>query len=388
MSSPASIVIIGTGLAGYQLAKEFRKHDTHATLTLLTRSDGYFYSKPLLSTALTHHKTPDELAIIDVEAMRSQLNAAIITQCDVYKIDADHKKIIYRDNKNQEYELRYDKLILANGAKKVKIPLQGSAVDEMISVNQLEAYRYFRKKLADKKHVAILGSGLVGCEFANDLLNAGLSVSMISLDNALLQSFVPKQISDALQGAFEKLGLQLYLNKPAQIINKKNNEYEIILSDGQKINADLVLSAVGIRPDLTLAQSAGLRVNVGVVVNSHLQTSDPDIYALGDCAEIEGELKMYVAPILQNARILAMNVTGEPQTVPKSIMPIVIKTPACPIVCVPPSQKTVGEWRIEIAGLNNQALFYDNQNKLRGFALSGDAVKDRMRFIKQMSEES
>src|SRR3990167_1823896 len=103
-----SIVIIGTGLAGYQFAKEFRKRDAHSSLTLLTRSDGYFYSKPLLSTALTHNKTPDELAIINVDAMRTQLNANIITQSDVFKIDAEHKKIFYRDDKNQAHELGYD----------------------------------------------------------------------------------------------------------------------------------------------------------------------------------------------------------------------------------------------------------------------------------------
>ena len=122
-------------------------------------------------------------------------------------------------------------------------------------------------------------------------------------------------------------------------------------------------------------------------MDDHLQTSNPHIYALGDCAEINGALSMYVAPIMQNARILAMILTGENQSVPKAIMPVVIKTPVCPIVCVPPSRDIQGEWQFEGTGVNVQGLFYDNQQHLSGFALSGDTVKEKTRLLKKMSDD-
>ncbi|MCX7124270.1 MAG: FAD-dependent oxidoreductase [Gammaproteobacteria bacterium] len=161
-----NIVIIGTGLAGYLLAKEFRKYDTSTPVTLITKSDGCFYSKPLLSTAFAHQKTPDQLVISDVFTLREQLNATILIRSDVFRIDADNKKLFYRDEKHCEHNLCYEKLVLANGAEKIEARLEGDAVDDVLFVNQLEDYRIFHDKLDKKKDVAILGAGLIACEFA------------------------------------------------------------------------------------------------------------------------------------------------------------------------------------------------------------------------------
>lgn len=378
-----NIVIIGTGLAGYMTAKEFRKLDTQTPLTLITKSDGYFYSKPLLSTALTNQKTPDELWINNVETMHTQLNAEIDVHCEVFKIDSRNKKIFFRDEKNNEKELLYGKLVLANGAGHINTPLEGDAVSEILSVNQLEDYRILREKIKNKKRISIFGSGLVGCEFANDLTNAGYVATIISPDNYLLKKFVPEIIARALETSLKKLGATFYLSLFPKIINKKNSQYEIILSDNQKIETDFILSATGIKPNLTLAQSANLKTNIGVMTNSHLQTSDKNIFAIGDCAEVNGEMKMYVAPIIHNARILAETLAEKTSLIENKIMPIVIKTPACPIVTVPPAKNIIGEWKTDIDGVNCRALFYDKENHLCGFALSGGCVKEKFVLLKK-----
>lgn len=378
-----NIVIIGTGLAGYMLAKEFRKLNTQTPLILITKSDGYFYSKPLLSTALTHEKTPDELWISNVETMRTQLNAEIDIHCDVFKINSQDKKIFFRDEKNNEKELSYGKLILANGADHIVISLQGDAVSEIISVNQLEDYRILREKIKNKKQISIFGSGLVGCELTNDLTNAAYVVTIISPDNYLLKKFVPEIIAHTLQAALEKLGVTFYLSLFPKIINKKNSHYEIILSDNQKIETDFILSATGIKPNLSLAKSADVKTNIGIITNQYLQTSDKNIFAIGDCAEVNGEMKMYVAPIIHDARILAQVLTEKTPLIENPIMPIVIKTPICPIVTVPPEKNSIGEWKIDVDGVNCRALFYDNKNHLRGFVLSGGCVKEKMMLLKK-----
>lgn len=376
-------MIIGTGLAGYLTAKEFRKYDTTTSITLITKGDGHFYSKPLLSTALTNHKTPEQLIVSSVDVMHQQLNAKILTRCEVFRIESENKKILYRDEKNNEHILGYEKLVLANGAEKINIPLEGDALDEVLFVNQLEDYRLFRDKLISHNDVAILGAGLIACEFANDLMNAGCRVKLIAPDLYPLSTRIPEKIGRALESVFREAGIQFYGSVFPKAINRKDNEYVVGLSDGNEVAAKIVLSAVGIKPDLMLAKTANIKINNGVVVNASLQTSDPSIFAIGECAEVDGQLTMHIAPIILCAHVLGKMLAGDVQGVCFPVMPIVIKTPACPIVVVAPPKNCVGEWRVISADINNiEMVFYDADNRVVGFALSGEGVREKNRLMK------
>lgn len=373
-----NIIIIGTGLAGYLTAKEFRKYDSKTPMTLITRSDGHFYSKPLLSTALTQHKAPDQLIISTVDLMRAQLNAAIFTHCNVFKIDPDNKKVFYLDENNKEHALEYDKLVLANGARKVDVALNGDAVKDVLFVNQLEDYRQFRDKLVNVKDIAILGAGLIACEFANDLANSGYTVKLIAPDPYPLSARVPEIIGRTLQKVFNQKDIQFYGSVFPKAVNHKNTGFQVVLSDKTTVDAAIVLSAVGIKPDLSLAKTAKLKTNVGVIVDASMQTCDPHIFAVGECAEVDAQLTMHIAPILVCSQILGKVLAGDKQSVHFTVMPIVIKTPACPIVLVMPPLNCAGEWRIISSQDENiHTEFYDNENKLKGFALSGTAVKEK-----------
>lgn len=382
---PKKICIIGTGFAGYLFAKEFRKLDTTTSLMMITQSDGDFYSKPLLSTALTHQKSPDQLPINNKKGMQDELRANIFSRWTATHIDANNKIVFCDDEQKKMQAIHYDQLILAYGAEKIQIPLQGDAVHTVLSINNLEAYRVFRSHLENKKNIAILGSGLVGCEFANDLVNAHFHVDVISPDVYPLNTLVPEQIGLALKNALQKLGVTWHLSRAAKSVDHKKHHIQITLTDESIVHADLVLSAVGIKPNLTLAKSANLTTHIGIVVNSQLQTSHPDIYALGDCAEINGLLSRHIAPILQAAPILAAVLTGKNETLRFPIMPIVVKTPSCPVVVVPPSTQS-GAWEITGDNGNIRALFYDMHQKLRGFALCGTAVSDKISLVKRMND--
>lgn len=382
-SAPSGIVIIGTGLAGYLTAKEFRKYDETTPITLITKSDGHFYSKPLLSTALTNHKTPNQLVVSDVDVMRQQLHATIFTHCDVFQIDSENKKILYRDDKNEVHILEYEKLVLANGAEKINIPLEGDALDDVLFVNQLEDYRIFREQLIAKNDVAILGAGLIASEFANDLMNAGCKVKLIAPDIHPLSTRVPEMIGSALENVFRQSGIEFYGTVFPKKINRKNDALVVGLSDGTEVIAKIILSAVGIKPDLALAKTANIKINKGVVVNASLQTSDPAIFAIGECAEVNGQLTMHIAPIILCAHVLGKMLAGNVQAVRFPVMPIVIKTPACPIVIVAPPKNSVGEWKlISVKNTNIEMVFYDHDQHVKGFALSGDAVKEKNRLVR------
>jgi len=142
-------------------------------------------------------------------------------------------------------------------------------------------------------------------------------------------------------------------------------------TSGESFDADIVLSAIGLRPRIALAREAGLAVAHGIAVDAALRTSDPEVYALGDCAEVHGLWLPYIAPIGPAARVIAANLTGDASVVRYAAMPVIVKTPACPSVVCPPPAGVDGEWDTESDASGMQSLFRDAAGLLRGFALNG-----------------
>lgn len=374
------LVIIGCGLGGYMLAKEWRKLDTNTPLAMITMDDGGFYSKPLLSTALTQQKTPEQLVITTAENMAQELNAKIYVDATVTAIDLKTNTITMG-----QQSLIFSQLVLACGAQVIAPKLTGDAVADLIAVNTLSDYRGFRQWLENKKQIVILGSGLVGCEFANDLANAGYAVTIVSPDPHPLAAWIPAPIAQVLQQALGQCGISWRLGHAAVAINHRDQKIAVSLADGQEILADGVLSAIGLRPRIDLAKNAGVAVDRGITVDRRLQTNSPHVFALGDCAQVDGLVQMYVAPLLQSARVLAKILAGGAETINFPVMPVVLKTPALPLVFVPPLSDIAGTWSIVGEGHHLQALFHDRGGRLHGFVLAGDKVRDKMPLAKQLS---
>lgn len=373
------LIIIGSGLAGYMLAKEWRKLDSATPLTIITADDGAFYSKPLLSTALTQQKTPAQLVITDAQTLAQELNANIICQTSVTDIDPmGHTVTLNRQ------QLTYSRLVIACGAEVIVPPLTGDAIKAVQNVNNLSDYRHFREWLADKKHLAILGAGLVGCEFANDLVNAGYQVTVIAPDAYPLASVLPEPVGLVLQTFLAKQGVDWRLGALATAIHYRDRQIAVTLANNQEILADGVFSAVGLRPRIDLAKRAGIKTERGIVVNRWQRTNDPSIFALGDCAQVDGLVQMYVAPLLQSARALAKVLAGGNDPVHFPAMPIVVKTPALPLVFSSPPAGILGKWHIEGEDHHLRALFHDHDGQLRGFVLAGDKIRDKMPLAKQL----
>ena len=167
-------------------------------------------------------------------------------------------------------------------------------------------------------------------------------------------------------------------------MNKAEKGVVVSLNNGDTIAADLVVSAVGVRPRTDLAKSSGIETNRGVVTNRLLETSAPNVYAMGDCAEVNGHVLVYVAPLMAAARALGKTLAGEPTEVSYPAMPVTIKTPACPVVVAPPAQGAQGEWKTEADGANVKAEFRNSSGDLLGFALTGDATREKMALQKEL----
>jgi len=180
------------------------------------------------------------------------------------------------------------------------------------------------------------------------------------------------------------LGVVWHFGTGTKSVDRNGSELKVTLENGTVINADIVLSAVGLKPRVALAQAAGLKVNRGIVVNRQLQTSAPDIYTLGDCMEIEGLVMPFVMPIMHAARALAATLAGKATPVSFPAMPVMVKTPACPTIVSPPAPGAAGEWKVEATPDGVKSLFVDASGKLLGFALNGTATAERAKLAPQL----
>jgi len=373
----APVVIIGTGLAGYNLAREFRKLDSETPLLLITADDGRSYSKPMLSTGFGKNKQADGLSMAEPGAMAEQLKAEVRTHTRVSGIDPGHKRLWIG-----EESVHYRDLILAWGAETVRVPVDGDAGDAIFPINDLEDYARFRAAAAGKRRVLILGVGLIGCEFANDLILGGYEVDLVAPCEQVMPTLLHPAAATAVQAGLQSLGARFHLGPVLTRLSRTAEGLEAHLSDGEVLHCDLVVSAIGLRPRVDLAAAAGLETGRGVVVDRHLQTSHANIYALGDCAEVDGLNLLYVMPLMSCARALAQTLAGTPTAVKYGPMPVTVKTPVCPLVVSPVPKGLEGIWSVEGQGADIKALCRDADGNLLGYALTGAAVMDKLALNK------
>lgn len=374
------VVIIGSGLAGYGVVRELRKLDSELPVSLLSADHAGFYSKPMLSNALTTGKTPETLVNSDVLQMADQQRISICPYTRVTAIDRINHILTLEEGD----ELVYDKLVLALGADQVHLTLQGDGVSEILSINDLDDYRRFRNALEGKKQVSIIGAGLIGCEFANDLAAAGYQVNVIDISPQPLGRLLPSAAGAFLQKKLAAVGVVFHLGATTQRVERVGDRLRLILASGEALESDIILSAVGLRPRIKLAEAAGIQVNRGIVVNRLLQTDDPEIFALGDCAEVQGKVLPFVMPITHAARALAATLAGSPTPVNYPAMPVLVKTPACPTVVSPPDVDARGEWDVDVSEDGVKALFKGTAGNLLGYALLGAATKEKNILTSQL----
>lgn len=383
------IVIVGSGMAGYTFAREFRKLDSETPVVMISADDAVNYAKPTLSNALVGNKHPDQIGLGDSAKMSAQLNIDILPHTTVSHIDCDQHHLMLKQHNGTETTQPYSKLILAVGANPIRLPIEGNAAQDIHVVNCLADYRTFRENLSlrNDKRVLLLGAGLIGCEFANDLRATGHEVTVVDIAPQPLGRLLPEQTAQAFQTGLESIGIRFALNTTVQRIECLNNDYHVTLTDDSTLVADIVLSAIGLRPNLQLAQAANLQTSRGIAVDSLLQTSQSDIYALGDCAEVEGHLLPYVMPLMQQARALAKTLSGTATPVHYPAMPVAVKTPAAPLTVLPAPIDVSVSWENERFDDGMLARALDDTGTLRGFVLLGaTAAKQRMTLTKMVPD--
>lgn len=380
------IVIIGSGMAGYAAAREFRKLNTEQELIMICADDAANYAKPTLSNALAGKKAPEQIALGDAAKMAAQLNMKIVNHTWVKSIEAQAHQLHLENADGAASVQDYSKLVLAIGANPIRLAIAGDGSDDIHVVNNLNDYKAFRAHIDEchEKRVVILGAGLIGCEFANDLQNTGHSVTVIDLAPQPLGRLLPAHAAEVFKENLEKTGIHFVLGTTVEKVSKdQHGSYFVALASGQSLKADAVLSAIGLQPNTALAKAANIHTRRGVVTNAGLETSQAGIYAMGDCAEVNGTLLPYVMPIMQQARALAKTLNGEQTAVHYPAMPVAVKTPAAPLTVLPAPVDADVSWETEALEDGMLAKAVDADGTLRGFVLLGaTAGKQRLALTK------
>jgi rubredoxin---NAD+ reductase len=394
--NPSPLIVIGAGLAGWTTIREFRKLDTQTEVHLVTADSGDFYAKPTLSNAYAQKRLPAQLVTTPAAKMAETLNVRLHPYSRATHLDtAAHTLTMTQDGVSAT--VPYRQLVLATGAQPIRLSLEGTAADTVRSVNNLTDYAAFHQALGldasvtvpTPRHVVIMGAGLIGCEFANDLRHAGVAVTVVDPAPRPLSALVPPAAGEALQAALQTAGVEWRLGTTVSRVDARTaGGVQVTLAQGEQLNADLVLSAIGLRADTALAHAAGLACDRGVLVDSLLQTSAADVYALGDSAQYASASNRtlpYVMPIMNAARALAATLAGTPTPLAFPLMPVSVKTPALPLVVAPPHPRHVGQW---LAG-DEEGIwqFVDSTGVQRGFVLAGTGTARRMEQSKLTNPE-
>jgi rubredoxin-NAD+ reductase len=384
----APLVIIGAGMAAYSLAREFRKLDKTTPLLLVASDAGLSYAKPMLSNAFALGKEAQQLVAASAAENAGTLGARILAHTRVIGIDRDAREI-----DTDKGRFAYSKLVLALGADPVRLPLEGIGAGDVLSVNHLDDYATLRQRLAQAgphARVAIIGAGLIGCEFADDLLAGGHQVTLVDPNPRPLSALAAPALSEALAQAWAGRPVALKMGAVVASVDRNGDGLVLTLSDGTSVEADLVLSAVGLRPSTALAQQARLSTSRGIVVDEYGQTSAPDIYALGDCAEYTTGgascVMPFVAPMLAAARAIAATLAGTPTPIAFKPEAVIVKTPSCKLALLPPGPGARGQWRSESTAERTVARFVDEGGVVRGFGLTQHTAALRQGLVAELGQ--
>ncbi len=379
------IVIIGAGHAGLTLAREIRSQDKTVPVTIISQDPVQAYYKPNLSKALSMNKSPADLVLKSIDALRRDLDVQIIESTRVLKVDPEKNTVrclpIEVDGENQTpFELEYQNLVLATGASPIELPIKGAA-GNVASVNTLQDYVRFRGMIENKKRILIIGAGFVGCEFASDLSGQGYQVDVVDRSSWPLQAVLPEPMGAQIKQTLSNNHVNWHFQTTVEEIQRDEQGTLIVqLSNKAIIQADVILSAVGLQPNTQFASVAGLNTRKGIVIDEHCQTSAHCIYALGDCVEYDGQPLPFIAPATLAAKALAKTLTGNKTRLVLPPQPVAIKIANCPTLICPPSSRQ-GSWQVKGSGQDLEAQYVSAENEFFGFALLGKKTSLKGAFL-------
>jgi 3-phenylpropionate/trans-cinnamate dioxygenase ferredoxin reductase component len=311
-----TVLIVGAGHAGFQLAASLRQHGYSAPIRLINDEAHLPYQRPPLSKAyLKGEGRPDSLMFRPDKFYRDQ-NIELVGDRAV-SIDRGAHRLLLASGSS----LEYGHLVLATGARNRLLDIPNANLPDVRYLRMLDDSEVLRQRIASSRHVVVIGAGFIGLEFAATARAKGLEVDVVELGARVMARAVTAEISDYFQDRHTAAGIRIHLGVQATSIESDGeNVTGVSLSDGRHVKADLVVVGVGVLPNVELAAEAGLPVAAGIIVDEQLLTADPDISAIGDCAlfaspRFGGSLRLEsVQNATDHARCVAARLAGDAKT--------------------------------------------------------------------------
>ncbi|MCI0995638.1 NAD(P)/FAD-dependent oxidoreductase [Pseudomonas corrugata] len=283
MSLHAPIVIIGAGQAGFQAASSLREAGHQGSIALVGDEPHLPYSRPPLSKAYLAGKTSESQLVLRSEAFYREQRIDLHLGCRVLAVDRK-TRLVTLDDGNR---LSYENLIFATGARNRTLPVDGAeSLEGVYALRTLDDAKNLRQALSDARHAVVIGAGFVGLEFAATSVQLGVETTVIELQPRPLARAVSASMAEIFTRQHRSKGISFRFGAAVRRVLRHNGRVSgIELDDGEQLNADLLLVGIGAQANSELAASCGLEVAQGIVVDRHLQTLDPHIWAIGDCAQ-------------------------------------------------------------------------------------------------------
>ncbi|WHY54262.1 nitrite reductase large subunit NirB [Peribacillus simplex] len=298
------LVLIGNGMAGLRCVESIISMDPTAfEITIFGSEPHVNYNRILLSTVLQGNTSFEDIAINDRDWYIKN-NIQLFTGETVVKIDKETRKIIT----DKEREVHYDKLIIATGSIPFILPVTGVDKEGVIAFRTIEDCQKMIDTSRKYKKAVVIGGGLLGLEAARGLLNLGMEVNVVHIADHLMERQLDSTASLLLQKELENQGMNFLLKKETQEIIGNDRVERVRFKDGTELEADLVVMAAGVRPNIQLAKESGIDTNRAIIVNDYLETSIPNIYAVGECVEHHGIVYGLVKPLYEQGEVLAKHI--------------------------------------------------------------------------------
>ena len=299
------LVLIGNGMAGAKLLEELmfscpEKYD----ITVFGNEPYGNYNRIMLSPLLSGEKTLDEIMVLERPWYQEHgITLHVGTDKAIVKLDRINKTVTTRDKQISHY----DRLVIATGSMPFILPIEGAQLDGVMSFRDVSDVEKMLKAAKQYKKAVVIGAGLLGLEAAMGLSSRGMDVTVVHSNVVPLNRQLDREAGELLQQALQARGLRFKMNAQTQSIqdNGQGQVSGITFKDGSKLDTDIVIMAIGIRPNTQLAKDAGIHCEKGIVVSDTLQTYDPSLYALGECIQHRGGTFGLVAPLYDQARVLA-----------------------------------------------------------------------------------
>lgn len=314
MSEP--LVIVGNGMAAARLVDELAKTALgRYAVAVIGEEPRLAYNRVLLSSVLAGETGSHEIELRPAEWWRHR-GVTVRYGYRVTEVDTGRRELKIEGEESMEYS----KLVLATGSTPLRLNVPGADLAGVHTFRDTRDVDLLLTLAAAKKRVVVVGGGLLGLEAAYGLAKAGAPVTLLHLMDRLMERQLDGPAADLLKTLVERKGIRILLNASTKCIHGDGHVEAVELADGSRIDADAVIFAAGIKPNVALARDAGIAVNRGVVVNDMMQTALPDIYALGECAEHRGTCYGLVEPAYEQARVLAWHLAGRPAAYQGSVV--------------------------------------------------------------------